>query len=313
MDLKHCCAALARNIENLMIQREVNPSPLVKGAAGAAASLISATVFPIFLTLELFLKRIPKVVLSIGTENFEKKTDKALKYSLAIGPSILLGLPFPEGVPGFFLRRETKENEVRPFGVEAVFGRTIDNPIESPISAEEVQAIVKNAKELGQQVSVIGAGMSQGTQTIPSADKHRVIHMKHLNAIHVNAAENTVTVGAGATWEQIQLELDKVNKSAIVKQASDIFSVGGSIAINGIEDQSAPEQLNARSFDLIFILFNKLIAIHFYRIFDQLFIIEDIESRFNNHSKISQSSELAFKEKFVFGELIFRDAWARAR
>lgn len=251
--LKNPSAFISRNIENLMIQREEHSSMLLWGACGVTSRIVSAIVFPLILTLELLLKRLPKALAAAGTENFGKQADKALKYSLAIIPAALLGLPFPEGVPGFFLKRKKTENEIRPFGVERVFGKAILHPIEYPQSAKDVEQIVKSARMTGQQISIIGAGMSQGTQTVPDAKEHRVIHTRDLNNIQVNASENTVTVGAGATWEQIQLALDKVNKSAIVKQASDIFSVGGSIGMNchGWAHEYGPISSTVRSLKVV--------------------------------------------------------------
>lgn len=169
--------------------------------------------------------------MAIGTEKFQNKTDKTLKYLFAIVPSMIFGFHTPEGMPGFFLKRPKSTREITPFGVEKVFGKKMDG-IDYPKSAEEIQEIVKDSIIKGQQVSIIGAGMSQGLQTVPKANNQRVINTENLNAVKVNAEDNTVVVGSGATWEQVQLELDKVNKSSIIKQASDIFSIGGSIGIN---------------------------------------------------------------------------------
>jgi len=230
--LSHPTATISRGIENLEIYGQ-NSNFFIKGACGVIARAVSLTVFPVFLTLELLFKRIPKMLTSIGTDQYSKKADKALKYFLAIIPSIVLGAYSPTGVTGFFLKRRKSDVEIRPFGVEKNFGAKLRFPIEYPRTIESVQSIVKDAKAKGEQISIIGAGMSQGTQTVPNTvDKARVIHTKNLKGVRLDSSENTVTVGAGATWEEIQLELDKNNKSAIVKQASDIFSVGGSIGIN---------------------------------------------------------------------------------
>lgn len=223
-------AALSRAIEDIVIYGE-NSHSLMKDVCGASSRVISSIVFPIFLSFELIFKRVPKLIMAIGTEKYEKKTDKALKFLYAIVPSIILGLHSPEGMPGFFLKRQKTGHEVAPFGVEKEFGKSI-NEIDYPKNSQEIQKIVKDSINKGQQISIIGAGMSQGLQTVPKTGNQRVIDTTNLNYIKVNAAENTVVVGSGATWEQVQLKLDKVNKSSIVKQASDIFSIGGSIGIN---------------------------------------------------------------------------------
>jgi FAD/FMN-containing dehydrogenase len=44
--------------------------------------------------------------------------------------------------------------------------------------------------------------------------------------------DQTITVESGATWKQIQTELGKHNRAVRVMQDSNIFSVGGSLALN---------------------------------------------------------------------------------
>ena len=229
--LKNPTAVLANEIEHLV--RYGKKGPLcIQIFCEVTARAISTIIFPIFLLLELTFKKIPEGILAARTDQCWEKADDALKYFLAIVPAIILGLYSPEGVPGFFLKRKTSPNEVNPFGVENIYGKKMLAPIAYPKSAEEVVATVKNAIKNNQKISIIGTGFSQGTQTISNKTTDCLINTKYLNTITVNKNENTVTVGAGATWEQVQLALDKQGKSAIVKQASDPFSIGGSIGIN---------------------------------------------------------------------------------
>src|SRR3989338_370071 len=144
--LTHPTATLSRGIENLVIYGE-HSRPIIRGACEVAARIISIVVFPLFLLLELTFKRIPKMLMAIGTEKFHHKVDKSLKYLLAIIPSIFLGLHSPEGMPGFFLKRQKNTPEIRPFGVEKIFGKTIDDGIDYPTSIEDVQKIVQEAKD----------------------------------------------------------------------------------------------------------------------------------------------------------------------
>lgn len=250
--LTHPTAAIARGIEDIVIYGE-HSNLFVKGACGVGARAVSIVVFPVFLTLELLFKRIPKMLLAIGTEKFDRKADKSLKFLLSIIPSIVLGIHSPEGVPGFFVKRQRNDLEIRPFGVEKVFGLRLKEGISYPTTPEEVQTIVRDAKKKKQQVAILGAGLSQGTQTVPVDANQCVINTKYLNHIEVKPEENTVTVGAGATWEEVQLALDKANKSAIVKQASDIFSIGGTIGMNahGWAHQYGPISKTVRSLKVI--------------------------------------------------------------
>jgi FAD/FMN-containing dehydrogenase len=229
--LTHPSTTLAHGIEDLIIYGHKS-SFLTKSACELTARAVSATIFPSVLAMELAVKRIPKMVLAAGTDKYSKKSDKALKFLLSIIPSAVFGLYCPEGMPGFFLKKRPNPFDVRPFGVETVFGTRVVNAIQYPKTIAEVQQIVRKAKQNKSQISVIGAGMSQGTQTVPKTTQESVLHTHYLNDIQIDAAQGTVTVGAGATWEQVQIALDKEGKSAIVKQASDIFSIGGSIGIN---------------------------------------------------------------------------------
>ena len=58
-----------------------------------------------------------------------------------------------------------------------------------------------------------------------------MLDMRGLNAISLDAERRTVTVGAGATWHDIQ---NAIHPRFAVKamQSTDIFTVGGSISVN---------------------------------------------------------------------------------
>ncbi len=229
----HPVAALSRKIEDLVIVGENSENILVKGACAVVSRLVSLVVFPIFLLIELAFKRIPKLILSINdTSRFNKKLDKVFKYALAFFVSPL-GLHSPEGIPGFFLKTSPADRAQRvlPFGVEKVFGKRVER-IHTPETVEALQQIVEQAKADGKQISIIGAGMSQGPQTVPVDSTQVVINTKKLNQITLAEDGRTVLVQSGATWEQLQLALNQQGKSSIVKQASDPFSIGGSLGIN---------------------------------------------------------------------------------
>ncbi|MEI8328932.1 MAG: FAD-binding protein [Chlamydiia bacterium] len=226
--LRNPSAALARQIEDTFLDGADSNNLLVKGSCWAVARLVSAAVFPVFLTLELVFKKVPEMMIYRFTPQFQCVSDEAMKFLLAIIPSMLFGLYAPVGMPGFFLQRTVNLQQVLPFGVERSFGTTLSRPIECPTNAEDTQQAIQSQ----QQVSVIGEGMSQGWQTIPINSDQCVIHTRKLKQITVDIDRNTVTVGAGVSWEELQITLDRLGKSSIVKQASDVFSIGGSIGIN---------------------------------------------------------------------------------
>ncbi len=223
-------ALIARGIETLILTGKHSEHSAVQRSCFVLSRVISVTLFPIFLALELVFKRIPLLIWSFThKQELSQQLDQIAKFALAIIFSPL-GLYCPSSVSGFFLQRSSS-NTVEPFGVETQYGKQVDL-ISYPKTTEELQALVSQAKREKKQISIIGSGMSQGTQTVPSDPHHIVINMKHFNTIQLSCDKTTVQIGSGTTWEQLQIALNKEGKSSIVKQASDPFSIGGSIGIN---------------------------------------------------------------------------------
>lgn len=107
-----------------------------------------------------------------------------------------------------------------------------------PDTAEKVHRLVKeiikentqNGKNI--KIAIRGAGASQGEQFIPHGSEGAVIDLKNLNNVVINQEDKTITVGAGATWAQIEEHLAPYGLAIKVRQASNIFSVGGSLSAN---------------------------------------------------------------------------------
>ncbi len=234
--ITHPTAAAARLIENLLIKRKKVHNIIGKTSLFLTAKVVASTVFPIFITLELLLKRIPKCAIALASckknkEKLENQLSKVASFALGLVLSIPLGIMHDsDSVSSLFLKRRTKPNEIRPFGVENEYGTVLKENILYPKNHEEVSQAIAKARNEKKTISIIGAGMSQGTQTIPD-ENGLVIHTKHLNSIAFND-DGTVTAGSGASWEDILVEANKRGQSLGVKQASDIFSIGGSIGIN---------------------------------------------------------------------------------
>lgn len=236
--LKSMSSTLAKGIEKLVIKQKNTNNILGKISLWALSRIISVTVFPIILTIELSFVRIPDAVFAIPIlhrtpENkaaFSRKTGKIKKFTLGIILSPL-GLKSPDAVAGPFLKVRPSTKVIRPFGVEKEYGAQV-NSIYYPTSTAELQALVKKGAADSLQISIVGAGLSQGPQTVPFNNESMVINTKFINSIEISEEQNTVKIGSGANWEQVQIELNKVGKSVIVKQAADVFSIGGSIGIN---------------------------------------------------------------------------------
>lgn len=150
---------------------------------------------------------------------------KILLTPLAIIAADAVSYLFLERIP------EDKKREILLFGVEKLYGAKPSESIKFPSTVDELQEVVKKAKEEGKTISIIGSGISQEEQIIPLESKGIAINLKNLN--QVERLENgNIKAQGGAVWEEVQLEANKEGKSIIVKQASGIFSVGGSVGIN---------------------------------------------------------------------------------
>jgi len=99
-----------------------------------------------------------------------------------------------------------------------------------PTNIEEIKSLIKFAKTQGKKISMSGARHSMAGQIVSSDSIH--LSMLKFDRISYNQTDRTVTVQSGATWKQIQNELGKSDRAVRVMQDSNIFTVGGSIAVN---------------------------------------------------------------------------------
>lgn len=103
--------------------------------------------------------------------------------------------------------------------------------VHSATSEEELQSWVKESIDSKDKISVAGMQHSQGGQTYyPNSI---VIDMKNYDEIlDYNPIEQKITVQSGATWEDIQKEINPDHLAIRVMQSQNIFTVGGSISVN---------------------------------------------------------------------------------
>ncbi len=98
-----------------------------------------------------------------------------------------------------------------------------------PTSIAEIQTIIQTAKQHRQKISISGARHSMGGQIAYPDSLH--LDMSKFDQIQYNS-DQTITVQSGATWKQVQLELGKYGRAVRVMQDSNIFTIGGSLAVN---------------------------------------------------------------------------------
>lgn len=92
-----------------------------------------------------------------------------------------------------------------------------------------VDAVLK-AKKAKMKISLAGRRHSMGGQTL--LDGALMLDMLGLDSVVYNPANQSVRVGAGATWKKIQHVLEGYDRSVKVMQSDNIFSVGGSVGVN---------------------------------------------------------------------------------
>lgn len=94
----------------------------------------------------------------------------------------------------------------------------------------QLSALVLKAAGSGGRIAIAGRKHSMGGHTM--ADGAIVIDMMPLKHIQVDAAQRTVTVGAGVVWRDVLHELQKHNLAVKVMQSNNDFTVGGSLSVN---------------------------------------------------------------------------------
>ncbi|MBO1511219.1 FAD-binding oxidoreductase [Metabacillus bambusae] len=95
----------------------------------------------------------------------------------------------------------------------------------------ELQKIVMEANEKGQQISVAGLQHSQGGHTYYKDGV--VLDMRTFNdVLEIDEQEKTIRVEGGATWDDVQEAITPYGLALKVTQSQSIFSIGGSLSVN---------------------------------------------------------------------------------
>src|SRR5262249_42759409 len=102
--------------------------------------------------------------------------------------------------------------------------------IRSPKTVAEIIKAVRDAKSTHKKISLSGIRHSMGGQALGSNTLH--LDMTHMDAVRYNDSDQTVTVGPGATWRQIQTTLSQHGRAVRVMQDSNIFTVGRSLSVH---------------------------------------------------------------------------------
>lgn len=142
-----------------------------------------------------------------------------------------VGLISPQLVAFYFTPEKTSQK-----GVTAGGGYHHDEQAEfkQPETVEELQALITEAAEAGKKLMPVGAGRSQGKQFLPEGGQGAVVvdlsqlRFPDTPPIHIDR-DGVATVSAAVRWADLQNEANKLGLALKFMQASNVFSVGGSI------------------------------------------------------------------------------------
>lgn len=233
-DTCFCSQKLATAIDHILYRGNKNfiRRPITK----SIAKMMSLTALPACLlcdTAQYTAKGIYEGILLLSTEN--KGDKKRLKQHLSKVKRCLIGFAtFPSGVVSadmvsqHFVTHYPTQNLVEPYG-KLYSAKCLEL---NPKTYEDVSLILKEAKRLGKQVTFAGALMSQGKQALPNDEQDLLIHFEHLNSVEIDPNRRVARVGAGALWGDIQSIANEYGLAVKVMQASNVFSLGGSLSIN---------------------------------------------------------------------------------
>ena len=147
-----------------------------------------------------------------------------LYYQAPLAAKLTLAPPIAASSPLLTALIPTEIDDASKLNVTPVMG------VLQPRTEAEIQSIVRFAQSHGKKISLSGARHSMGGQIAYPHSLH--LDMTRFDQMQYNPQDQTLTVQSGATWKQIQIELGKQGRSVRVMQDSNIFTLGGSMAVN---------------------------------------------------------------------------------
>lgn len=243
------CSSVAKAVDSIICY-EQEANIFLQPALFLVSRLISCIVFPILASIDyaslkcLSLKeRVIGLRCRKGEERVQahrlkaKRSNNAARRCFAGVVASPTGLVCPDAQTHHFIPSYKRPGEAWNSGKHyhtpgnirfprvSAEGQTLEERF------EEVANIVRNAGRNDQKVAVIGAGMSQGKQNLP-LENEILIDLKDINHVEIDRDSKVVRVGAGATWQDIQRVANPLGLAVRVMQASNIFTVGGSLSAN---------------------------------------------------------------------------------
>jgi FAD/FMN-containing dehydrogenase len=103
----------------------------------------------------------------------------------------------------------------------------------SPKSFDELCALINDAQQTKTKICIVGAGKSQGGQTLSDNPQTCRISLKNLNKlIKLDVPAKEITIQAGMTWKELQMIIAPHKLAVKAMQSYNNFSIGGSLGVN---------------------------------------------------------------------------------
>ena len=240
-----------------LLDRTIGPT-CRKISQNILARVVATTVFPIFasidLTLNLSKALIHRSICLIAKDSNRhaliakacmQEADKCF-FGLISSPFSLIN---PDLVTRHFVPKITKNGVIEAGGKY----HSAKGSEHTPETIDQLQALIKKAIAEKMKVTLSGAHYSQSKDTLPSDSNSLCINMKKLNKVRIDTEKKTVRAQAGATWADIQEAANRHGLAVKVMQASNVFSVGGSLSVNchGWDHQTGTVGETVRSLTVI--------------------------------------------------------------
>jgi FAD/FMN-containing dehydrogenase/SAM-dependent methyltransferase len=226
-DNKFFSGTVANMVDNVLYKGE--KYSIRKPSVFIWSRFLSVAVFPWFAISDVISDTAHGVMEAFQGEEHLKQASRSFEKAKSSFLGICLspaGLISPDLVSHHFVTNRTPNNVVLPYG--KLYSSTVVELF--PTTPEEVRDIILKAKETGRQITFAGALMSQGKQALPANEGEILVNLSLLNQVAIEGM--SARVGAGATWGDLQKEANKHGLAVKVMQASNIFSIGGSLGVN---------------------------------------------------------------------------------
>ena len=212
-------------------------TPLLKPLTSIASRTMSITLFPLCTAVDMTVlaakqaREVPYILSNKDSaqhqEHYRKNKEAFKKSSLGL-LTAPIGILSPDIVTHHFVPKNIQTFQITPYGkLYSTWAHMV-----YPQSIADVQLIIIEAQRSGKSISAIGKSMSQGKQAISNKDWNIVIATSKLNQILIDPKLKIAKVGAGVSWGELQKEANQHGLAVRVMQASNIFSIGGSISAN---------------------------------------------------------------------------------